>query len=135
MEMVTTKNMMGTLLAAALLTGCTSAESVLSNYAEERWKAMIRGNTDAAYQYYTDAFKETTPLEVFRNQVRGTGLWSRAKVRDVTCEQSGKRCQVDVEVTVSMKMRGLGKPVETSDIIREVWVKDGWFSDWRYVKQ
>jgi hypothetical protein len=42
---------------------------------------------------------------------------------------------VDVEVTVSMKMRGLSKPMETTDVVREVWVKEGWFSDWRYVKE
>lgn len=136
MRTVTTKQTMSSLLAGILLAGCGgSVESTLSEYAEARWNAMIQGNLDAAYEYYTDAFKESTPLEVFRNQVRGTGLWSRAEVKEVRCGEPGKRCQVDIEVTVAMKMRGLSKPVETSDVIEEVWVKEGWFSDWRYIKQ
>jgi hypothetical protein len=67
--------------------------------------------------------------------VHGTGLWSRAKVAEVKCEASGERCQVAVEVTVTMKMRGLSNPVDTTDRVSETWVKQGWFSDWRYVKQ
>lgn len=126
----------GVLLAAgSLLAACGSAESVLTGYAQQRWDAMIKGNLEQAYEYYTDAFKATTPLDVFRHKVQGTGLWNQAKVQKVQCEVPGKRCQVDVEVTVSMKMRGLSKPVESSDVVHETWVKDGWFSDWRYVKE
>ncbi|QLQ30389.1 MAG: hypothetical protein HZT40_00785 [Candidatus Thiothrix singaporensis] len=123
------------LLAGSLLTGCGSAESVLTEYATNRWNALIQGDLAQAYQYYTDAFKATTPLDVFKHKVHGTGLWNKAKVDKVQCEEPGKRCQVDVEVTVSMKMRGLSKPMETSDVVHETWVKDGWFSDWRYVKE
>lgn len=123
------------LLAGSLLTACGSAESVLTEYAANRWNALIQGNLEQAYEYYTDTFKATTPLDVFRRKVHGTGLWSKAKVQKVQCEEAGNRCKVDVEVTVSMKMRGLSTPMETSDIVHEVWVKDGWFSDWRYVKE
>ena len=68
-------------------------------------------------------------------QKPSVGLGGKAQVEQVQCEASGKRCQVAVDVTVSMKMRGLSKPVDTSDVVNETWVKDGWFSDWRYVKQ
>lgn len=125
----------GVLLAGSLLAACSPAESVLTGYAQQRWDAMIKGNLEQAYEYYTDAFKAVTPPDVFRRKVQGTGLWNQAKVQHVQCEASGKRCQVDVEVTVSMKMRGLSKPVESSDVVHETWVKEGWFSDWRYVKE
>jgi hypothetical protein len=123
------------LLAASLLAACSSAESVLHEAAGKRWDALIKGDMEQAYGYYTDAFKQTTPLDMFKNKVHGTGLWIKAQVKQIQCEKSGKRCKVDVEVTVSMKMRGLSKPMETTDVVREVWVKEGWFSDWRYVKE
>lgn len=129
------RNTISVLLVGSLLAACGSAESVLTEYAQQRWDAVIKGDLDQAYGYYTDAFKATTPPAAFKRKVQGTGLWSKAQVQKVQCEASGKRCQVDVEVTVSMKMRGLSKPVETSDRVHETWVKDGWFSDWRYVKQ
>ena len=125
----------GMLLAGSLLAGCSPAESVLTEYAANRWNALIQGKSEQAYEYYTDAFKATTPLETFKRKTHGTGLWSKAQVQKVQCETSGKRCKVDVEVTVAMKMRGLSKPLESSDIVQETWIKDGWFSDWRYVKQ
>jgi hypothetical protein len=129
------RNTVSGLLVAALLAACSPAESVLTDYAQQRWDAMISGDVEGAYAYYTDAFKATTTPAAFRHKASGAGLWSKAQVKKVQCEASGKRCQVDVDVTVSMKMRGLSTPVETSDVVHETWVKDGWFSDWRYVKQ
>ena len=55
------KNTVSVLLAGSLLAACSSAESVLTGYARQRWDAMIRGDLEQAYEYYTDAFKATTP--------------------------------------------------------------------------
>ena len=103
--------------------------------AQQRWNALIAGDLQAAYQHYTDAFKETVPYKRFRSQTKGVGLWNKAQVDTIDCDESGKRCHAKVEVTVAMKMRGLPKPVETSDVIHETWVREGVFSDWRYVKK
>ncbi|MDQ5769549.1 hypothetical protein [Thiothrix subterranea] len=129
------KNTVSVLLASALLAACSPAESVLTGYAEQRWDALIKGNLEQAYGYYTEAFQATTPFDVFQRNTPSTGLWSKAQVQKVECEASGKRCSVDVKVTVSLKMRGLSQPVDTSDIVKETWIKDSWFSDWRYVKK
>ena len=129
------KNTVTVLLASSLLAACSPAESVLTGYAQQRWDALIKGNLEQAYEYYTEAFQATTPFDVFKRKTQGAGLWSKAQVQKVQCETSGKRCRVDVEVTVSLKMRGLNQPVESSDVVQETWVKDGWFSDWRYVKE
>lgn len=129
------RNTVTVLLASALLTACSSAESVLTGYAQQRWDALIKGNLEQAYAYYTEAFQATTPFDVFKRKTQGVGLWNKAQVQKVQCETSGKRCRVDVEVTVSLKMRGLNQPVESSDVVQETWVKEGWFSDWRYVKE
>lgn len=123
------------LWVAVLLTGCGSPEAVVSDYATQRWNALIKGDIEQAYQYYSDAFKATTTLEVFKRKTQGVGLWNKAQVKNVTCDTAAQRCNVAVEVTVAMKMRGLKQPLETSDVIQETWVKQGWFSDWRYVKE
>lgn len=117
------------------LTACGSGETAVKEAAQQRWNALIEGDFQQAYQHYTDAFKETVPLKHFRNQVQGVGLWNKAQVESVNCEASGKQCDAEVKVTVAMKMRGLPKPVETSDVVRETWIKQGVFSDWRYVKK
>lgn len=122
----------GVLLTASLLTACGSGENVLGKAAEGRWNALISGDMQAAYQYYTKAFQETTPLDMFKHKVH-SGLWKKAEVTKVTCTEPGKRCDVDVEVTAAIRMRGLKEPMESSATLHEVWVKDGWFSDWRYV--
>ena len=119
---------------AVLVTGCDSSEVALKQAAQARWDALVKGNLDAAYTYYTDAFKQTTSLDIFKNQTRGVDLWSGADVKTVQCESSGKRCLVDVDVSVAMRMRGLVEPVVTTDVVKETWVKEGWFSDWRYIK-
>ncbi|WGZ93896.1 MAG: hypothetical protein QJT81_19250 [Candidatus Thiothrix putei] len=121
------------LLVGSLLTACSSTESVISERSQQRWDALIKGELEKAYEFYTDAFKATTPPEIFKRKTQGAGLWSKAQVQKVQCE--AERCRVDVKVTVSLKMRGLNQPVETSDIVQETWVKNGWFSDWRYVKE
>ncbi len=123
-------------LALAVLGACNlSTDGAVAERAQKRWDALIVGDTEQAYGYYTAAFQQTTPYDHFKNQVHGTGLWSKAKVAKVECDSAGKRCKVDVDVTVTMKMRGLSDPVDTTDRVSESWVKEGWFSDWRYVKQ
>lgn len=118
------------------LAGCNlSTETAVTEAAQKRWDALIIGDTEQAYHYYTTAFQQSMPYDHFKNNVRGIGLWSHAKVSKVNCEASGKSCKVDVDVTVSMKMRGLSTPVDTTDRVSETWVREGWFSDWRYVKQ
>lgn len=122
------------LLAGVLLSACSSDEQSLTQAAEARWSALIRGEMDDAYRYYTQAFQDTTSLEMFK-QTRHSGLWKEAKVKQIQCDEPGKQCEVAMEVTVVVRMRGLSQPMESSSTLREVWVKEGWLSDWRYVNR
>lgn len=117
-----------------LISACGAGDAAVKEAAQLRWNSLIAGDFGAAYQHYTDAFKETVSLKRFRSQTKGVGLWNKAQVGTVQCDESGRRCDAEVEVTVAMKMRGIPKPVKTSDIVHETWVKAGVFSDWRYVK-
>lgn len=133
-----TKNVVLIGLLGISLSGCnigTSSDALVEEAAQKRWDALIAGNLQNAYSYYSDSYKESVPYEHFVNKVKGIGLWSKAKVAEVKCDNDASKCDVKVKVTVSMRMRGLSKPAETSDIVKEQWKKDGMFSDWQYVSQ
>ena len=121
-------------IVLGVLVGCSEPpEPIVKELAQQRWSALLQGNTAKAYQYYTKAFQETTPLKQFENSIRGVGLWRSAQVLDTQCQEA--QCQVSVKVTVAMKMRGLPEPIESSDVLQETWVKDtAGKSEWRYVK-
>ncbi|WP_020561100.1 hypothetical protein [Thiofilum flexile] len=123
------------LVGLGLLVACSAEppEPLVKELAQQRWTALLQSNPTKAYQYYTKAFQDTTPLKQFENSIRGVGLWRSAQVMDAQCKDS--QCQVNVKVTVAMKMRGLPEPIETSEVIQETWMKDtAWKSEWRYVK-
>lgn len=123
----------GLILASCNLTG--KPDTRVNDYAQKRWDALIAGNLQTAYQYYSDTYKETVPYEHFSRTVKGVGLWSKAKVQHVSCNKQATRCDAEIKVTVAMPMRGLDKPLETSNIIKETWQKNGFFSDWQYASK
>ncbi|PID49952.1 MAG: hypothetical protein CR991_03900 [Proteobacteria bacterium] len=133
---MSTRTVLGLMAACCcLLSACGSGEAAVQKAAQQRWDALIAGDFHRAYQFYSEAYQETVSLDSFRKQIQGVGFWKKAQVQKVHCGDSSNLCKTEVEVTVAMKMRGLPKPVETSDVVREVWIKDGFFSDWRYVKK
>lgn len=141
MIQVNTKMIKNTLLlslSGLLLASCNfggEPSSLVSEYSQKRWDALISGNLQIAYQYYSDSYKKTVPYEHFPHKIKGVGLWSKAKVVQVVCEKKGKKCEAEVKVTVAMRMRGLSKPSEVSDTVKETWINSGNFSDWRYVSE
>lgn len=125
-------------LSGLLLASCNfggNPSTLVGDYAQKRWDALISGNLQKAYSYYSDSYKKTVPYEHFPHKIKGVGLWSKAKVIQVTCDKNEKSCEAEVEVTVAMRMRGLAKPIETSNTIKETWLKNGSFSDWRYASK
>jgi hypothetical protein len=123
--------------ALALLSACQSQsqEEQVSEVAHERWQALIKGDFEAAYPYYTQAYRDTTPFEHFRHSVRGVGMWSDAEVLAVECETAEKRCEAKLKISVVTKMRGLDKPLKTSTVLDETWVYEGRFQGWKFVKK
>lgn len=109
--------------------------TIVNEQAQKRWDALISGNLQSAYQYYSDSFKKTVPYEHFSHKVKGVGLWNKATVQKVTCNKEGSSCEAEIKVTVAMRMRGIEKPVETSNTLKEKWQKGSGFSNWRYVSK
>ena len=106
------------------LAGCagisldSSAEAkqrLVSERAEARWQALIRGDIDAAYQFLSTGSKATTSLEVYKAKVK-PGIWRKAKVDKVKCE--AEMCKADVTVTYDYRnLKGVETPVPETWII------------------
>lgn len=125
------------LFALSFLSACQSqnAEEQVAEAAQARWQALIQGDFESAYPYYTKAYQETTPFEHFKHSVRGVGMWNDADVLSVSCETAEKQCQAKLEISVVTKMRGLDKPFKTRTILEETWVYEGLFKGWKFVKK
>lgn len=60
------------LISLGLLVLCSEPpEAIVKELAQQRWSALLQGNTSQAYALYTKAFQDTTPLQQFENSIRG----------------------------------------------------------------
>lgn len=90
-----------------------------------RWAALIKGDMDTAYSFFSPATRKLLTIGTYRQQARGSGF-RKAEIKSVTCQ--AETCQVAVEVTLDHRlMPGLLSTVD------ETWVlEDGqyWYT-WR----
>jgi len=125
------------LAAALLLTACADnrpAEEIVAERAQARWDAMIAGEIEDGWAYYTPGYRQHTSArdlgyEVGRNPVQ----WLDAEVRKVECDE--ERCQVSISLEYQLTsgpapLRRM--PVRTP--LTETWLQiDGrwWYSPQR----
>jgi hypothetical protein len=94
-----------------------SLEDQVKERAGKRWEALIRGDLDSAYGYFSRATRETYPIEVYRVKMR-PGIWREAKVESVKCADG--LCEVVVTVTVDhSRIKGLVTPVAERWIVQD----------------
>ena len=103
-------------------------EELVAKRAEERWGLLIKGDFDRAYEYLSPAYRTSTPLSLYKAPLKA-GLWQRAQVMGVECEQAKSICVAKVKVTISYHHR---YGVFTNDsVLAETWfIADGqwWFT-------
>jgi len=90
-----------------------------------RWAALIKGDLDTAYTFFSPASRQLLTLGTYKQQARGSGF-RKADISSVTC--AAETCKVEVAVTLDHRlMPGLQSTVE------ETWVLDNgqyWYT-WR----
>jgi hypothetical protein len=92
-------------------------QKTVTQRAEARWQALIKGDLDAAYAYLSEGSKATTPLNVYKAKIR-PGMWREAKVEKVECE--AEVCRVQMQITFDHKlMKGVQTPLNESWIIEK----------------
>lgn len=125
--------------AVLALAACTPSEppepvqtdsDIVSERAQARWNALIAGEHEAGYAYYTPGFREQTSVVDFTIDMRGRPVqWVGAEV--ISAECGGDRCEVEIDLeyrvpSAPAQMSGMGnrRPIE------ETWIRiDGswWF--------
>jgi len=117
----------GALLLAACATGPVqhsagtytgkSLEDQVRERATKRWEALINGDLDTAYGYFSKATRDTYPIELYRAKMR-PGMWRQAKVDSVKCADG--LCEVVVTVTLDhSRLKGIVTPIAERWIIQD----------------
>lgn len=117
--------------SALLLAACASAprdhsidgyagkslEDQVKERAAKRWEALIRGDLDTAYGYFSKATRDTYPIEMYRARMR-PGLWREARVDTVKCADG--LCEVNVTLTLDHnRLKGIVTPVAERWIVQD----------------
>ena len=102
--------------SAAIYAG-KSIEDQVKERATKRWEALIRGDLDSAYSYFSKATKETYPIELYRTRMR-PGMWREAKIDSVKCADG--LCEVTVILNLDHnRLKGIVTPVAERWIVQD----------------
>ena len=134
--MIQIKKTLALLLTVGLLAACESElpptpEEIVAERAQARWQAMVDRDFEAAWPFYSPAYRGQRSEPVFVTDLSRRPLrWQSADVKEVSCE--GSRCEVTAEVDYSVPgAPGVLSGLESSRAVNEVWIRlDGewWYS-------
>ena len=94
-----------------------SVEDQVKERATKRWEALIRGDLNSAYAYFSRATRDTYPIELYRTKMQ-PGRWREAKVDSVKCGDGV--CEVTVVVTFDhSRLKGIITPVIERWIVQD----------------
>lgn len=123
------------ILAAALLASCAaldtrSPEEVVAERAQARWEALVAGNIQDAYQYYSPGYRSGVSAGALAGQVAGRQVqWKKANIHEVTCEEAVCRAVVFVDYQARSPLPRVGR-LESSTRVEETWIESG--GNWYY---
>lgn len=92
---------------------------------EARWKALIDGKVDAAYEFLSPASRASLPLAVYKGRTK-PGMWREAKAKSVTCDADLCKANVWLKYDIH-NITGLELNFEES------WIKED--GGWWYVQK
>lgn len=111
--------------AALLLAACaaTPATDPVVERAQARWNALVAGDLETAYTYFSPGYRSTTSLIDFGVAMRTRPVrWTSAAYKDHSCE--GSRCIVrfDIGFQVPRPVPGM-KVWNGQDVVEDTWVQ------------
>lgn len=91
-----------TLLASLTLAGCASLdggnpEGLVSQRANERWRALVVADFTRAYSYNTPGFRAVVTPDAYRSRVGAAVIWTGAEAVRVDCPEPTK-CNATVRI-------------------------------------
>ena len=121
------------LLSACATSGSRPGEEKLESRAQARWDALLAGDVETAYGYFSPGYRSSVSLIDFGVDLRVRRVhWTSATYKEHSCEN--KTC--DVKFTVGYRIVGAlpGVPkFESQSVVDERWIQtDG---QWWYLPQ
>jgi hypothetical protein len=109
------------------LTACaTSPESAgdtIEKRAQDRWDALLAGDYETAYSFYSPGFRSTTTMIDLAIKIRSQRVqWVSAEYKDHSCDESACTVNVLVGFKIAKPVKGM-KVWESSSLVDEQWVK------------
>lgn len=120
--------LMALMSAGALLAACaslqTKPEDAVTERANARWQALVKGDMAKAYAYSTPGFRAVVNLEGFKARTGIAGRWHAAQVVKVTCD-TPERCKAIIKLEFSTLIPGFSRD-KMATHIDETWLlEDG----------
>lgn len=122
-------------LLALFLVACTSVpkspDDMVLERAQERWDAVIAGELEKAYTYYSPGFRATTSLIDFGVSMKTRKVrWTSAAYKNHECE--GDRCVINFDIGFKVGTPVPGLTVyEGTQVVEDRWIRSD--SQWWYV--
>ena len=124
-------------LTGVLLSACAGnatkpddAEIFQVKYAQDRWDALLAGDFETAYTFYSPGYRSTMSVVDFAVEYRLRRIrYTSAQYKEHSCHEATCTVKFDVGFTVPKPVPGMNK-WDGSENIEEMWVKtDGhwWF--------
>jgi hypothetical protein len=112
-------------VAACAAIDTRPAPEVVTERAQKRWDALVKGDLREAYGYFSPASRSSMTLEEYGGSIRA-GFWKAAQVQKVDCEKP-EICEVAVLIEYDFR----GSRIKTP--LAESWIKEG--TSWWYVRK
>lgn len=121
-------SLMALMAAGALLSGCasfqTKPEDAVTQRANERWQALLKGDMAKAYAYSAPGFRAVVDIEGFKGRTGIAGRWLGAQVMNVSCD-TPERCKAVIRLEFSTLIPGFSKDRMTTHIDETWLLEDG----------
>ena len=129
--------LLAVILTGALLSACAGnapkpddPEIFQLKYAQDRWDALLAGDYETAYTFYSPGYRSTVSVVDFAVEYRLRRVrYTSAEYKEHSCLEATCTVLFDVGFTVDKPVPGMNK-WDGSESLEEMWVKtDGrwWF--------
>ena len=123
------------ILLLALLAGCAAlpggGEDVVVERAKARWDAVIAGDYETAYPYYTPGFRSATSLVDYGIALRTRRVrWTSAEYKDHECEENRCTVRFMIGYRVNAPVPGMST-YNGEQAVEDTWIRTG--GQWWYL--
>jgi hypothetical protein len=102
-----------------------TAEMIVAERAEGRWRSLIEADVDGAYSYLTPAHRKGMPIELYQVNLN-PGMWRDIRVDSASCDPIVRACEVVLFLKYDLNAV---KGIEMKK--KESWIEEA--GNWWYV--